>query len=121
MQRNLWTLIVKVLGVYKALGDIVVVAKDEVRMELFLHPFDPLIAPQPGPVVADQPAVRVAGVVVFAHMVLIRGPQPHAAVLQVDLHHAQARRVARGVNESDSRPHGDPVVAERVPSQLCQI
>ena len=56
---------------------------------------DHLVAPHPIIMIARQPALRMALLVILPDVILVRRKDPRARLRHVDLQDAEARRVAR--------------------------
>jgi len=50
---------------------------------------------EPSSVIPRKPTMGVGLLIVIRHMELVGGPDESTVFLEVDLHHAQARRVSR--------------------------
>ena len=61
-----------------------------------------LMTMQPRALISHQPALRRRILVILANVVLVRREHERAVARQVDLHEAEARRVARAVAEGDA-------------------
>lgn len=102
-------------------GRLEIMPKHQLGVEQPLQPADHVQTADPGVVVARQPAMRVAELVVLLDVELVRRPDEGAVLLEVDLHDHQPRRVARRVVQRDALRQVEVVVVERRPLQLLQV
>lgn len=74
----------------------------------------------PRVVVARQPSMRVAQLIVLCNVELVGGPNESAVLLEVHLHDTESRSVSGGVVEGDALVEIEVRLGKRVPFQLVQ-
>jgi len=93
---------VKLLRLDKLLSKLLIMPKHQISLEYALQPQNHLMTPDPRIMIAHQPTLRTTGIVVFLDMVLMCCEDERAVFGEIDLHDAEAWRVARGVVEGDA-------------------
>ena len=77
-----------------------------------------LIRFRPGRMISGQPALSAEIVIVLLHDILIRGKNPGAAVLQVDLEDTKTGCMTRAQMDDNSACQKDTVAMQRLPIEV---
>jgi hypothetical protein len=80
--------------------------------------FHSLMGSDPVIMIPGKPTLRYVVLVVLMHVILVRSKEPWSALTQIQLHHRQARGVARSMSEVDARRKLQEIAMEGLPVQI---